>query len=64
MPHDTLHVLYRALLLGQGRDRSANDLEGELRQLKIASEFVKNPLAKVVRVQEPSDFVCEDEVVR
>ena len=63
VPHDALYILYRALLLSQRRDRSANDLEGELRQVEITSEFVKHPLAIVVGVEKASNLVGEDEVI-
>ena len=50
--HDTLNVFNRPLLMCQGCDRSADDLERQFRQLEFASDFVQNPLAIVVRVEE------------
>ena len=64
MPQHTLNIFDRALLLSQRRNGSANDLKGELRQVEIASEFMEHPLAKVVGVEEASNFVGEDEVIR
>ena len=64
MAHDTLNILHCSFLLGQCRNGSADDLEGQLRQVEIASKLVEHSLAKVVGVQEASNFVSEDEVVR
>jgi hypothetical protein len=63
VPHNTLYILYRALLLSQRRDGSANDLEGELQQVEITSELVKYSLAIVVGVEKSSNLVGEDEVI-
>jgi len=64
VPENTLHIFHRPLLLGQCRNGSANDLEGQLRQVEIASKFMKHSLAIVVGVEEPSNLIGEDEIVR
>ena len=64
VPHDTLNVFDRPLLLCEGCNRSADNLERQLGQLEFTSDLVKNALAKVVRVEEASIFLLEHEVIR
>jgi hypothetical protein len=57
MPHQTLNVLHRTLLLGQHRNRSTDSLKGPLRQFQITSKFMKHSLAEVVRIQKTSHLI-------
>ena len=64
MPHDTLNVLNRPLLLCEGCNRSADHPERQLGQVEFTSDLVKDAPAKVVCVEEVSIFVLEDENLR
>ena len=44
VPENTLHILYRALLLSQRCDRSANHLKRQLRQSQVLRQLVEHPL--------------------
>ena len=44
VPENTLHIFHRPLLLGQCRNGSANDLEGQLRQVETRASLWRTRL--------------------
>jgi len=59
--HHALDVLDVALVLGEGCNRAANDLECQLRQSKILRHLVQHPLAVVARIDEAAVASRKDE---
>src|SRR5579863_670984 len=64
VPEHALHVLHRALLLGQRRNGAPYDLEGELWELQFCRERVQHTLAIVAGVHKVTVLVREDERFR
>jgi hypothetical protein len=52
--HHPLDVFDVAFVLGQRRNRAANDLEGQLRQFQLLRQLVQHPFAVVARIDEPA----------
>src|ERR1700723_569307 len=61
MPHHTLDIFHRTFLLSKTPNRPPDHLKSQLRQFEICGQLTQNSFAKVIRIDERSLLIRENE---